>query len=394
MNATTMPQSPNPVQPKGLPRLIFVRQQFSPFGGGELILDRTMSALAKRGVRVALLARAWAGRDDVEFIPCNPSRFPRFLRERRFAKAACARLARERDAIVQGHERIPCCDIFRAGDGVHAAFLAARARGMAPLARVAQTLSPFHHAMLALEKALFESRRLKAVIVNSAMVADDIVRHYAYPRERIHLVPNGIDLDRFSPAARAAHRVALRRQLGVASDRPVALFLGSGYGRKGLASAIAALKQSKSDAELWVIGRDRRPAAYAAKAARAGLGERFRLIAPVGDPLPYYAAADILLLPVVYDPFPSTVIEALACGLPVVTSTGCGARDAVARLDPALVRDALDVGGLAEATDRAFALAARPATADAARAITSAYGVEQMVERLLALYDKVLAELT
>src|ERR1700674_2551839 len=110
MNATIMPQPTDPVQPKGPSRVIFVRQRFSPFGGGELILDRTMSALAKRGVRIALLARAWTGRDDVEFIACNPSRFPRFLRERRFAKAACARLARERDAIVQGHERTPCCD--------------------------------------------------------------------------------------------------------------------------------------------------------------------------------------------------------------------------------------------------------------------------------------------
>jgi UDP-glucose:(heptosyl)LPS alpha-1,3-glucosyltransferase len=387
MNATTMPQSPNPVQPKGPPRLIFVRQQFSPFGGGELILDRTMGALAKRGVRVALLARAWTGRDDVEFIPCDAPRFPRFRRDRRFAEAACARLARERDATVQAHERIPCCDIFRAGDGVHAAYLAARARGMSPLGRAAQALSPFHRTMLALEKTLFASPRLKAVIVNGAMVADDIARHYDFPSGRIHLIPNGIDLERFSPAARVEHRAAVRRRLGVSLDRPVALFLGSGYGRKGLGSAIAALARSKSGAELWVIGHDRRPAGYAAQAGRAGLGERFRLIGPVRDPLPYYAGADILLLPAVYDPFPSTVIEALACGLPVVTSTGCGARDAVARLDPALVRDALDVDGLAAATDRAFTLAAKPATVEAARAIASGYGIEPMVERLLALYD-------
>jgi UDP-glucose:(heptosyl)LPS alpha-1,3-glucosyltransferase len=387
MNAATMPHSPDSVQPKAPPRLVFVRQQFSPFGGGELILDRMIGALAARGLKIALLARAWTERDDVEFIECDPPRFPRFLRERRFARAACDRLAHEAAAIVQAHERIPCCDIFRAGDGVHAAYLAARGRGMGPLARAAQALSPFHRNIVALERTLFASPRLKAVIVNSAMVADEIVRYYAYPRECIHLIPNGIDLERFSPAAGAKHRAEVRRRLGVAADRPVALFLGSGYGRKGLGSAIEAMARSKSDAELWVIGHDRRPTIYAAQAARAGLADRFRLIGPVRDPLPYYAAADILVLPVIYDPFPSTVLESLACGLPVVTSTGCGGRDAVAQLDSALVRDTFDVEGLAHAIDRAFALAAKPATMYAARAVASEYSVDKMIERLLALYE-------
>jgi UDP-glucose:(heptosyl)LPS alpha-1,3-glucosyltransferase len=94
----------------------------------------------------------------------------------------------------------------------------------------------------------------------------------------------------------------------------------------------------------------------------------------------------MLLLPSIYDPFPSTVIEALACGLPVVTSTGCGARDAVASLDPALVCDPLDVDGLAAAIERAFALASSPPTAGVARRIAEGYGMDRMVESMLALY--------
>jgi UDP-glucose:(heptosyl)LPS alpha-1,3-glucosyltransferase len=386
-----MPHPSDSVQPKGAQHLIFVRQRFTPFGGGELILDRMIGALAARGLKVALVGRAWTGRGDVDFIRCDPPRFPRFRREARFAAAACARLVAE-PALVQAHERIACCDIFRAGDGVHAAYLEARSRGLGPLARAAQAASLFHRSVLALERKMFASARLKTVIVNSAMVMDDIVRHYAYPRARIHLVPNGIDLERFTPTARARHRAEVRQRLGVAADRPVALFVGSGFARKGLGSAIESLAHARGDAELWAVGHDRRPSAYARQAARAGLGARFRLIGPVGDPLPYYAAADALVLPTVYDPFPSTVIEALACGLPVVTSTGCGARDAVARLDPALVRDAFDIDGLAHAITRAFELAEKPATAAAARAIAGEYGIEPMIERLLAIYAPLLAE--
>lgn len=388
MNAANMPQRPDHVQPPLPKRVIFVRQHYTPFGGGELLLDRMMSAMLARGVPVALLGRSWTERKDIEFIPCAAPRFPRFARERRFAHAACRLLAGERDAIVQSHERIPCCDIFRAGDGVHAAFLKHRMRAMSPLACAGLALHPFHRSVLALEREMFASPRLKKVIANSAMVAGEIVKHFGFPRERIQIIPNGIDLARFHPSARERHRNELRNELGTDKQQPVLLFVGSGYKRKGLDAAIAALAASRTDAELWVVGSDRRPQAYAAMAERAGLvPSRFRLIGPVRDSLPYYAAADALILPSIYDPFPSTAIEALACGLPVVTSTGCGAREAVARLDPGLVRDAHDVSGLADAVRLALDLAVRSTTIDAARAIAGEYDLDRMAGRMLAVYS-------
>ncbi|MCC6949595.1 MAG: glycosyltransferase family 4 protein [Bradyrhizobiaceae bacterium] len=390
MNAATMPHRPDPVKPRPFPRrIIFVRQHFTRFGGAELILDRTISAMHRRGVPLALLGRSWRARDDIEFIRCDPPRFPRFLRERKFADAACRRIAGERDALVQSHERIPCCDIFRAGDGVHAAYLERRMQGASAVARAALALHPFHRSVLALERELFASPRLKAVIVNSQMVADEVERHFGFPAARIHLIPNGIELARFHPDARSRLRNATRARLGTDRQRPAILFVGSGYKRKGLDAAIAALAAGRSDAELWVVGSDSRPAAYAAKAGRLGIpASRLRLIGPVDDPLPYYAAADALILPSIYDPFPSTVIEALACGLPVVTSTGCGARDTVAQLDPRLVRDTADVAGFSEAIGIALDLAARPDTIGRTHSIAGGYDVEQMAERMLMLYSE------
>jgi UDP-glucose:(heptosyl)LPS alpha-1,3-glucosyltransferase len=386
-----MPHPSEPVQPSGLPpQLLFVRQRFTPFGGGELILDRIISAMLSRGVRVGLLGRAWTGRRDIEFIPCDPPRFPRYSRDRRFADAACTITAGRNDALVQSHERMPCCDLFRAGDGLHTAYLDHRARGLNPIARATLFLQPFHRATLRLERDMFASARLKAVLANSTMVAEELVRYFSFPRHKIHIVPNGIDLGRFNPGARERHRIELRRNIGTDPSRPVALFVGSGFKRKGLDTAIRALAAIRADAELWVIGSDRRPAAYAALAKRMRIAPtRIRLFGPVLDPLPYFAAADVLLLPSTYDPFPSTVLEALACGLPVVTSTSCGARDAAARLDPDLVRDAYDVDGIAEALRRAFDLAIRPATVAAAHAIAMEYGVDQMVERMLAVYSRI-----
>jgi UDP-glucose:(heptosyl)LPS alpha-1,3-glucosyltransferase len=388
MSAANMPHPPEAVQSSAASRrVIFVRQHFTPYGGAGLILDRTIAALSARGMRVSLLGRSWPGRADVEFIRCDPPRFPRFRRERAFARAACKRLVNESEAIVQAHERMACCDIFRAGDGVHATFIEQRMRGLGAIARTVLSLDPFHRSVIALEQEMFASRRLQAVIANSQMVADDIATRFSFPRDRIHLVPNGIDLDRFHPAVREKFRDTTRKQLGTPPSRPVVLFVGSGFKRKGLDAAIAAVAANRNDAELWVIGDDRRPGSYTTIAHHAGLpGTRFRLIGPVPDPLPYYAAADVLILPSIYDPFPSTALEALACGLPVVTSESCGAREAAVRLDPALVRDAYDHEGLAVAVDRATELASKRATVDAARAIASAYSIDNMIDRTLAVY--------
>jgi UDP-glucose:(heptosyl)LPS alpha-1,3-glucosyltransferase len=386
-----MPQASDPVKPHAVERILFVRQRFSQFGGGELILDRIIDALIARGVKVALLGRSWTGRQDIEFTRCDPPRFPRFRRERQFADAACRQLSGIAGILVQSHERMKCCDIFRAGDGLHAAFIARRGRHLNRITRALLHAHPFHRSVIALEREMFAGPRLKAVLANSPMVAEEIVEFYGYPRERIHLAPNGIDLARFHPRTRERHRADTRERLGTDPSRPVALFVGSGFRRKGLDTAIAAVAQSRVDAEFWVIGHDRRPGSYRAMAERAGIAPRLRMIGPVSDPLPYYAAADLLLLPTIYDPFPSTVLEALACGLPVVTSTGCGAAGLVARIDPALVQEADNISGFAGAIRRAVDLAALPATAGQARVIAEDYGIEPMVDRMLAIYQKLAA---
>jgi UDP-glucose:(heptosyl)LPS alpha-1,3-glucosyltransferase len=389
-----MPHPIAPVQREvsndNAPEIIFVRQQFSAFGGAELILDRTLEPLIARRRKIALLARSWReGLERISFIRCNPLKVARFLRETMFARAACRILKNYPRSLVQAHERIPCCDIFRAGDGVHAAYLEQRRRGESAAGKLALALSLFHRQTLKLERAMFASPRLKAVIVNSEMVADDLVRHYNYPRERIHLIPNGIDLERFSLRVRERREEA-RRLLGIEPDTPVALFVGSGFDRKGLARAIGACARQGAPLHLVALGSDKRPAAFKARADRAGLGARFHLVGPVSDPAPYYAAADVLILPTIYDPFPSTVIEALACGLPVVTTTGCGARDVVKRIDPALVCDAFDAEGLANGLRRALALVAMPSTANHARKIAEEFGLEAMVARMLKLYDELM----
>jgi len=140
---------------------------------------------------------------------------------------------------VQSHERIPCAEVYRAGDGVHATWLEQRARVLPGWRAWAMRNNPYHRYLLHTERALFESPGLRAVICNANMVRDDILSRFAIDEARIEVIYNGVDTCRFHPRLRH-RRNALRVTLGLPGAPPLLLFVGSGFERKGLAAAVAA----------------------------------------------------------------------------------------------------------------------------------------------------------
>ena len=277
-------------------------------------------------------------------LACNPFYIGRWWRDRSFARDVCRLVATRRFDLVQSHERIACCDIYRAGDGLHREWLKNRARALGPLARLGTVLNPYHRYLLAAERRLFESPRLRAVVCNSRMVRDEIKRHFALADEKLHVIYSGVDTSVYHPDLKR-ERAAVRASLGLVSAAPLFLFVGSGFERKGLATALRAVAQLPA-AQLLVIGRDRRAACYQTLAQKLGLGERVQFWA-IADVKPYYGAADALVLPTLYDPFPNVALEAMACGLPVVTSTTSGAAELIANDHNGYVCDALDAETLA-----------------------------------------------
>jgi len=170
-------------------KIAIVRQRYNPFGGAERFVERALGALAGEGAEVTLITRSWDGapRADFRQITCDPAYSRLFggraARDRSFAAAAQAEMAKGDFDITQSHERIPGCMIFRAGDGVHAAWLEHRARILGPLQRLTQRWSPYHRYVLGAEKAMFGDPALQAVICNSQMVADEVERYYGVSRD-------------------------------------------------------------------------------------------------------------------------------------------------------------------------------------------------------------------
>lgn len=370
-------------------KLAIVRQRYTPFGGAERFLERSLAALGAEDLEVTVIARDWPEGASSAYrrVLLAPFAIGRAWRDAAFAKAACREVARGGYDLVQSHERVPCCDIYRAGDGVHREWLLQRGRRRGALRRLLDRASPFHRRLLAAERSLFASPRLQAVVCNSRMVRDEIVRHYGVAGERLVVIPNAVDGEQFHPGLRDQHRAAIRLQLGIAEDRPLFLHVGSGFERKGVDLLLEVWREM--DAVLVVVGHDRHLADYRRRART--LAGRVHLVGPQRDVRPWLGAADVFVLPTLYDPLPNAALEALACGLPVLTSLKSGAAEWIRPGHNGDVADALDPAAWL-AMLRGWADPARArAAAEAARSAVAGLTPAAMQQAFAALYARVLA---
>ena len=172
-------------------RIALIRQRYTPFGGAERFVSRAMDALGEQGASVTIVTRQWQGEALHQALICNPFHMGRLWRDWSFARCVCNALGDAKFDLVQSHERLSCCDIYRAGDGVHREWLAQRKRVLGPMARLGMMLNPYHRYVLGAEKHMFHSRQLKGVICNSRMVKEEIIRHFGLPESKLHVIYGG-----------------------------------------------------------------------------------------------------------------------------------------------------------------------------------------------------------
>jgi UDP-glucose:(heptosyl)LPS alpha-1,3-glucosyltransferase len=375
-------------------KIALVRQRYNPYGGAERFVERAMAALAKQSVEMTLFARAWLGAaelaSEVRLVRCDPFYIGRVWRDWGFARCVCAALKTNAFDLVQSHERIAGCDVYRAGDGVHRQWLANRARAAGPIKRIALALSPYHLYTKAAEKRLFASPTLRAVICNSNMVRQEVRRHFGLAEDKLHVIYNGVDLAAFNPHLRGQWRARKRAELGISDAAMVFLFVGSGFARKGVPQLLRAMTGVRG-AHLVVVGEDRELALMQRGAADMKLAERVHFAGAQQDVKPWYGMADCFVLPTLYDPFPNAALEAMACGLALITTLQCGAAEFVeSGVEGYICRDALDVVELARCLNLAAAPGQSSKMGIAARRRVEPYGLDAMARKLTELYARLI----
>lgn len=348
-------------------RVALVHMRHARTGGTERYLDHLAAHLAARGDEVNVVCRSHeeAPHRAVRFEVLRPWAVGAGMRMASFARAVERHVRDQQYDVVYGLGKTWTHDVIRLGGGCHQTYLD----------RMGGTVRHKDRLAIGIEARALAQGAFRRVVVNARMVGEDVARRHGVPNDRIRLVYNGVDLDRFHPRKRAGPGAELRRSLGISEREVAVLFLGSGYARKGLDLVIEAFREvvgERPDARLLVAGRDSDEDRYRRAAEQAGIARLTRFLGPRADAENCFAAADLYVLPTRYDPFANTTLEALATGLPVITSRDNGASElleegrtgsVLAALDPTTIGRALvdwcDSDRLAEASAAARELAER-----------------------------------
>jgi UDP-glucose:(heptosyl)LPS alpha-1,3-glucosyltransferase len=358
--------------PKSL-TICFARRGYSPSGGAESYLKRLAHGIADQGYQTRLFTTDdWPAEDRsfgqiIRLAAKSPLAFASELEKTR---------QNVRNEVLVSLERLFRCDIYRAGDGVHQAWLNRREKYEAPWRKFVRGFNRKHRDLLRLEESLFHQRGAERVIVNSRMVKNEIMDLYNYRRDMIEVVHNGIPLDRFG--FDASTRAKARHDLGLGSEDIALLFAGSGWGRKGLRFAIRAMSACENNKLTLLVAGRGSTVRYRA--------ERVRFLGEVPDLRPLYAAADIFILPTIYDPFSNACLEAMASGLPVITTRGNGFCEAMEdRIHGSIVDQPDEINDLRNAiqawSDPTRRQAARPSILKRA----SQFDISRNVQRTLEI---------
>jgi UDP-glucose:(heptosyl)LPS alpha-1,3-glucosyltransferase len=302
-------------------KFAFCLFEYVPFGGMQRDLLRIIEVCRVRGHRVDIFARYWQGElpEDLT-VSILPGRgFTNHRRCESFAKRLREFLAQMDYDVIVGFNKMPGLDVYFEAD----ACFAAKARERSSWYRLTGRCRSY----LRLERAVFNNRSKTEILLLSKQEKQAFMDHYGTRENRFHLLPPGINRDRLAPDNAAEIRADLRRELAISSDENVILMVGSGFKTKGVDRAIRAVfalsPGLRRKTNLLIVGEDKKRN-FQRLAKRLGVADRVIFAGGRRDVPRFLVAADLLLHPSYRENTGTVLIEAMAAGLPVLTTDVCG----------------------------------------------------------------------
>jgi UDP-glucose:(heptosyl)LPS alpha-1,3-glucosyltransferase len=233
----------------------------------------------------------------------------------------------QRCDVVVSFGRMARQDVLRSGGGSHRVFLQKMKQGEGLSRRLWHRCSPYHRSVLAVERLQYSAQGYRKILAVSREVKREIMMAYSVPEEKIAVIYNGVDPERFHPGNRAKAREKIRAKWKIPPHASLVLFVGSGFQRKGIERLLRLWESDRLPGVfLLIVGEDAQRNRYRYRLERTGRG-RVIFAGLQDDIQDYYGAADLLALPAFQEAFGNVILEALASGLPVIVTKAVGAAE-------------------------------------------------------------------
>lgn len=383
-------------------KVALIIEQIEPWrGGAETSTLQFVAHLTRLGCQVSVITLSHAqSTPDMEVVPIRVRTPFRSARTRKFVERA-TEYARQRGFDIV-HSITPCpeADVYQPRGGTVPEMLernVALRNGPAArtFKRLAQSVNRKYHVIADLERELLTRPNPPITIAISQYVAQQLKRHYGVDGGNVRCIFNGVDPDTVPLEQRRVDRSTIRRQFDLADDDYLVLCIAHNFKLKGVArlveaAAIHGATPQGAHSHFVVVGRDD-PSPYIKLASRLGVANRVMFAGPSKRIGAYFHAADCLAHPTYYDPCSRVVLEALAAGLPAITTRYNGAGEKITDGQEGYVIDSPDdVEALAEritrlsnADHRRECAARAPACVRDATMANHAQGVYDVYQELL-----------
>ncbi len=300
-------------------KLAFCLFNYFPFGGLQRDFLRIAKECVRRGHSVDVYTMKWEGEKDNDLsITIIPTRGQQnHIRIQRYIENVLPRV--QQHDLVVGFNKMPGLDVYYAADTCYQT----KARQKHSFI---YRLLPRYRQLVANEAAVFKNQRTEVLLI-SPLQQHEFMHFYQTPGERFHLLPPGIAKDRIAPANAADIRQAMRLDWEIKNNEFLLLLVGSGFKTKGLDRALLAIAalpdELQQRVKLFVIGKDR-TAIFERQAKRLGIQKNIAFLGGRNDIPAFLLAADLLVHPAYNENTGTVLLEALAAGLPVLTTDVCG----------------------------------------------------------------------
>ena len=371
-------------------------------GGAERYVVDLARRLSSHGHEVHVFTSQWDEMGNglsLHKIPIIP--FPRSLRLASFAISNARVIKKGHFDIALGLGNTLVANVLQPHGGVHwiwfwrslRAYENPVLRGIKLMGRLA-SLKQWVSGLI--EEVPYRRQFPPQIIAISQMVKDDIIQYYGIPPDKVTLIYNGVDLERFQPANKRRYRKEIRKGLGIGEEL-VLLFVSNNHRMKGLICLIRALARIREKGEnrpfrLLVLGRGSM-ARYLKAGRRLGVDDVISSVPGTPHPERYYGAADLLVHPTFYDACSLAVFEALASGLPVITTKSNGAGGIITDgREGFVVDDPRDISALADRIHHFFDDRIREASSRAARRLAERYPMERNFQEMMRVFQEVVTQ--